>query len=651
MKRRFDLVARFIAAACAAAGYAQAAQPPVATQPPAAVPSPLRTTQPAEAPDPAAATQPSAPLPTPDAAALPPPTAVPGADASTEKQGAAAPTAALTAVSNPNSGCDDDSLHSKRRRPGHAEKDYDDAACDPNRLPKPDTAPLKSPAAKDRWRIIDAIGYPSTIANPYATNNLLKGDRPLMDRSMFGGDWFFNGTATSNTLIESRRIPVAAVEGSPILGQREQMFDSQTVSLDGVLYRGDTVFQPPDFQLRFTPIFNFARTHTDGEAASTTANTFGAQALFVESHLRDVSANYDFDSIRVGIQAVDSDFRGFILSDQPVGIRVFGTRDNDVYQYNIGLFRPLPKNTARQDEFGAGLPDNDILLANLYIQDLFVQGLNSEVLFIYDRNRAPGTEILAQPQPGNGSAMFVDGAHHNYDVAYLGYSVDGHLGRWNLTGSLYELLGVEEQSEFGVSHTHVQANFAAAELSRDFDWVRLRASGLYASGDSNPFDKSAHGFDGISVSALFAGADSSFFIHQQLPLALNQINLKVRDSFYPDLRSAAAPGQSNFENPGLRLVGLGTDLDFSPALRLSFDANHLWFDQTATLTDILGRAIPGRNIGTDVSFDLFYRPLDSQNIIMRLTAARLLASQDTRVLTGGSGSDPFSAFFNLILTY
>ena len=607
MKRRYDfLVSGFVtavsAAACAAGNYAYAADPP----------------------------------PGQNAAA-------PAASATTTAQ------TSSSAVSNPNSDCDDDPAHPKRRRPGHTGKDYDNAACDPNRLPTPDAAALQGPAAKDRWRIIDAIGYPDTLVNPYATNNLLKGDRPLLDRSLFGGDWFFNGTATSNTLLESRRIPVSAVVGSPFLDPRQQVFASQTTSLDGVLYRGDTIFQPPDFQFRFTPIFNYSSTHTDGEATSTSASTFGAQALFVEAHLRDVSANYDFDSVRIGIQAVDSDFRGFVLSDQPVGIRVFGTRDNDIYQYNIGIFRPLPKNTARQDEFGAGLPDNDILLANLYIQDLFIQGLTSEVLFMYDRNRAPGTEVLAQPQPGNGSAMFVDGAHHNYDVAYLGYSVDGHLGRWNLTGSLYELLGVEEQSEFGVSHTHVQANFGAAELSRDFDWIRVRASGLYASGDSNPFDKSSHGFDGISVSALFGGADSSFFIHQQIPLALDQINLKVRDSFYPDLRSAAAPGESNFENPGLRLVGLGTDLDFSPALRLSFDANHLWFDQTATLTDILGRAIPGRDIGTDLSFDLFYRPLDSQNIIMRLTGARLLASQDTRALTGGSA--PFSAFFNLILTY
>jgi hypothetical protein len=547
----------------------------------------------------------------------------------------------------PNSGCTDDSTLPQRRRPGHTARDHDEPDCDPNRLPTPDTAALPPPNAQDRWRIVDQVGAPATLVNPYATNNVLKGDRPLLDRPLFGGNWFFDGTATSNTLLESRRIPVSAVADTPFLSPREQQFDSQTTSIDAVLYRGDTIFAPPDFQFRFTPIFNYSATHTDGEQVS--SNTFGAQALFIETHLRDVSENYDFDSLRVGIQAVNSDFRGFVLSDQPVGIRLFGTRDNDIYQYNIGWFRPLPKNAARQDELGAGLPANDILLANLYIQDLFKPGLTSEILFMYDRNRARGTEIVASAQADDGAAMFVDGARHNYDVGYFGYSVDGHLGKWNLTGSLYEVLGLEEASEFGESHTRVEANFAAVELSRDFDWIRLRASGLYASGDSDPFDKSAHGFDGISQSALFAGADSSFFIHQQLPLVLDQLNLKVRDSLFPDLRSTAAPGESNYENPGLRLVGLGTDFDFSPAARLSFDANHLWFDQTATLNAILGQRLAGRNIGTDLSFDLFYRPLDSQNVILRLTAARLLAVRDTQPLTGGDA--PFSAFFNLILTY
>ena len=576
---------------------------------------------------------------TPQAQATPATATSSGAQTVPESTPAPAPQPQL----NPNSGCVLDAAKPLRRRPGQPVKDPNEVDCDPNRLPTPDAAGLPSPQPQDRWRIIDELGFRDNLSNPYATNNLLKGDRPLLDRPIFGGDWFINGTATSNTLLEERRIPAAQGQNAPFLDPRQELFASQTASFDAVLYRGDTIFQPPDYQFRFTPVFNYSSTRTDGQQVST--STFGAQALFFETHLRDVSSNYDFDSLRVGIQAVDSDFRGFVLSDQPVGIRLFGTRDNDIFQYNIGWFRPLPKNAARQDEFGAGFPANDIFLANLYWQDLGVPGTTSEFLVMYDRNHNRDTQIVATP---GAAATFIPG-NHDYDVAYLGYSFDGHLGRWNLTGSLYEVLGVEQMSEFGVNNARVEANFGAVELSRDFDWIRVRASGLLASGDTDPFSRVSHGFDGISQSALFAGADSSFFIHQQIPLVLDQLNLKSRDSLFPDLRTSAAPGQSNYENPGLRLIGLGTDLDLTPAMRLSFDANHLWFDQLATLQAILGRTIPGRNIGTDLSFDWFYRPLDSQNIILRLTAARLLAASDTRALTGGDA--PFSAFFNLILTY
>src|SRR6185437_12534192 len=465
----------------------------------------------------------------------------------------------------PNSGCTQDASGPLRRRPGQPviERAQIPVDCDPNRLPTPDMSAIPAPQTQDRWRIVDQLGYPDNLANPYATNNPLKGDRPIL-----GGRWFFAGTATSNTLIESRRVPNAAGANAPFLDPRQQLFTSQTASFDTVLYRGDTIFQPPDLQVRFTPIFNYSATRTNGERAST--NTFGAQALFVETHVRDVSAHYDFDSLRVGIQPVDSDFRGFVFADQPLGVRVFGTRDNDTYQYNVGWFRPLPKNAARQPEFGAGLPENDILLANLYVQDLFQPGLTSEFLIMYDRSHARGTQIV--PGQASGSVATFNGhADHNYDVTYLGYSIDGHLGRYNLTASLYELLGLEEQSMFAVHNARVQATFAAAEVSRDFDWIRLRASGLYASGDSDPLDRTAHGFDGISQSALFAGADSSFFIHQQLPLILNQISLKVRDSLFPDLRATASPGQSNYDNPGLRLIGLGGALDLTPTVRLSLD--------------------------------------------------------------------------------
>ncbi len=547
-----------------------------------------------------------------------------------------------TAAVEATAGCPAPETEPARRRPGEpAPQPQQAPECDLTHLPPPAIDKLQPPAAFDRWRVIDELGFPDNWRNPYATNNPLKGDRPLD-----GNSRFFSVIASSSSLLESRRIPAAVGSAGASANGEQQLFESETASLDALLYSGDTVFRPPDYQLRITPILNYSNTRTNGE--QTSANTVGAQALFFEKHLRDVSANYDFDSVRLGIQPMTSDFRGFVLADQPLGVRLFGTRDNDVYQYNIGWFRRLPKNANRQNELGAGIPNNDLLLANLYVQDLGRPGLTSEFIAIYDRSRAPGAQIISAP-PLGAVASFSSGARHDYDVVYVGYGVDGHLGRMNLTASTYGVFGHETPGMFGGIDTQVRAEFAAAELSRDFDWTRLRISALYASGDGQPFDGRARGFDGISQSALFAGADSSFFIHQRLPLVAEQIDLKVRDSLFPDLRSTADPGESNYQNPGLRLIGFGADFDLAPVLRLSLDVNHLWFDQTGTLATILGSANIPRNLGTDLALDLFYRPFNSQNVIVRLSAAELLATPAARPLVGGSA--PFSAFGSLVLTY
>jgi hypothetical protein len=527
-----------------------------------------------------------------------------------------------------------------RRRPGQGEPERLGAPqCDPQRLRLPAGDELPAPVPFDRWNVVESAGVRGTFLDPYHGNNPVKGDRPI------AGDGYLNLTATSSTLIEARRVPLA---GAGAAGG-EQLFSSQSVALDLIGYRGDTTFRPPDLQLRMTPVFNYSTTSTAGEPA-VSASTVGAQALFLEAHLRDASAHYDFDSIRVGVQGMVSDFRGFVLSDQPLGVRLFGTRDNDVYQYSLGWFRTLPKNANRQNEIGHGIAPNDVVMGNLIIQDLAAAGLNSELTVIYDRNRAAGTQVLFPTGAGNApAATFADGVHHDFDVGYLGYSADGHVGSWNLTLSLYEALGREQQTELGVADSRVQASLAAIELSHDFDWVRVRGSGLYASGDPHPFGSASRGFDGISEGALFAGGDSSFFLHQQLNLIPGQLDLKERDSLYPDLRGTRESGEPNYKNPGLRLAGLGADLDLAPRLRLSLDANHIWLDQPQTLEVILGRTDVSRDIGTELALNVVYRPFDSQHVILRISGSQLMAGAGGRLLTGGSA--PFSAFASLTLTY
>ena len=98
-------------------------------------------------------------------------------------------------------------------------------------------------------------------------------------------------------------------------------------------------------------------------------------------------------SIRIGIQPFSSDFRGFLFQDNQLGVRLFGDRDNNRYQYNLAFFARLEKDT------NSGLNDisqmirNDYLaVANLYAQDFPVPGFTSQVTVIYNWNRE-GNEI------------------------------------------------------------------------------------------------------------------------------------------------------------------------------------------------------------------------------------------------------------------
>jgi hypothetical protein len=372
------------------------------------------------------------------------------------------------------------------------------------------------------------------------------------------------------------------------------------------------------------------------------------QALFFEKHLRDVSRHYDFDSLRVGIQPMTTDFRGFLMLDQPVGVRLFGTRANNLYQYNLGWFRSIAKNAARLNDIGATLPRDDIFIANLYRQDLFAPGFNSEIALVYERNRSPGVHLAPGSTAAGAAAVFTDGARHDYDIAYLGYSGDGHFGRLNFTGSFYYAIGRESPGTLIEADTSVRAFFAAGEFSADLDWTRLRLSALHASGDADPLDRRATGFAGLNSNPLFAGADSSFFLHQRLPLA-GGVDLKQRDRLFDDLRPISGGAQSSSIGPGLSLLGIGADFDVTPRLRLSVDANQLWFAETAPLAAVTGRTGLAKNIGQDVSFNAFFRPFATQNLILRFSGAALNPGRGYRSLYG-SGT-PYSVFLNLVVTY
>jgi hypothetical protein len=488
---------------------------------------------------------------------------------------------------------------------------------------------------------------------------------------MFGEDWFVSLLGMSDSIMEPRRFPLPvgpASSNNPgsndTFGNRDQWFAQQLFSLEGVLYQGDTVFKPPDYEVRFTPVLGITylnvnevgvvKANADGGTERTDA-VVGVQALFLDKHLRNVSDRYDFDSFRVGVQPFTTDFRGFLFQDSPVGVRLFGTRGNNRYQYNIGAFRRIEKdtNTGLNNliEMGASSLRNDYVGAfNFYIQDLPKLGFTSQFTVVYNANREGGETFYDANGFLQRPASIGLQRSSDYDVTYVGLNGDGKLGRYNLTLSTYGAFGQIDNGVFTGVQEDIQAGFFAAELSRDFSWYRLRLSTAYATADTNPFDNKATGFDAIFENPLMTGADTSFFIREPVPLiGGGGVALSGRNGMLNDLRSSKEAGQSNFINPGLVMAGFGTDLDLTPTFRLSTNATYLRFANTQVLSVVRAQGPIGREIGTDVSIALTWRPMAIQNVVARLSVATLIPGQGFTDLFGNDL--PYAALGNVVLTY
>jgi hypothetical protein len=353
---------------------------------------------------------------------------------------------------------------------------------------------------------------------------------------------------------------------------------------------------------------------------------FALQEAFLEIHVADLSANYDFISSRFGIQPFVSDFRGFIFADTNLGIRLFGNADNNRTVYNLALFDMREKDTYSDlNKFDSR--HQRVLVANVFRQDLLWKGYTAQLSFHgdwddggthYDQNG-----FLTRPQtlgtvPDEGDFRGSDGSLRAHDVRafYLGWAGDGHIGRLNLTHAFYQVLGEDEFNGLAGRRVDINAQMAALELSYDRDWIRLKASGFYASGDSDPTDRTARGFDTVLDNPFFIGGPFSWYVHQGFNLAGTSVNLKQRDSLVPNLRTSKTEGQSNFVNPGVLIVGLGTDVEVTPKLKAFGNLNHIWLSETKALETALQTNKLRSELGLDASLGFKYRPLLTENVII-----------------------------------
>ncbi|WP_156878277.1 hypothetical protein [Sphingopyxis sp. QXT-31] len=557
-----------------------------------------------------------------------------------------------------------------RRRPGYR-PDLPDQLTQDNvgalRPPPPEAFPGMEDQlpVPDRWRLIESLGVvKERWFDPYHQNTY-KGDRALCIPTkeeqelrtrggearcktpkflgLKGEDWFFVVNAVSDTVFEPRTFPIpvgvqtTSRPGSlDVFGKNRSFVAAQTFIVGAALIKGSTAFKPPDIEYRLTLAYQANYVDVPERRVldvrpSKKSNRFdhfiGVQELFVDKHLGNTSDRYDFYSIRVGIQPFQSDFRGFLFQDSQLGIRLFGNRDNNRFQYNLAAFWRLEKDTnSGLNDITQTPRDDFIFTGNLYRQDFPFVGLTSQVSVTYNMNREKNDIQIDHNGFPVRPALLGDLKGREYDVVYLGYSADGRIGRINLTASFYAALGEDRNSFFTSKPAEIRAGFGAVELSYDHDWMRFRLSGLYATGDKDPYNNTEGGFDAIFENPIFGGADTSYWIRQTIPFAGGGrvISINGRNGILNSLRSSKEEGQSNFNNPGTVFVGAGADFDISPQFRVSTNVNHLWFANTSSLQALRMEGSIPKDIGWDLSVATIWRPKATQNIVGRLSAAVLV---------------------------
>jgi len=460
--------------------------------------------------------------------------------------------------------------------------------------------------------------------DPY-DQNVLKGDRPVIGDGVFA---FLQ--ATFDTPFEARRTPLpgnvsTADPGSfEFFGRGEQLFTSPRILLQAELFKGQTAFKPKKWALRISPALNFNYlkvrennlVNVDVREGPRTRPRWDVslEEAFAEYEILDFEPHYDSVSIRAGIQPFNSDFRGLLFFDFNLGARLFGNLADNRIQFNVAWFDLLEKETnSLLNTFDKR--DQEVFLVNVYRQDFLALGYQIQGSFHWSRDEGPElyydrNGVLVRPAPVGVPRP------HEVRAGYLGLAGDGHFGRLNLSHAFYWAFGTDELNVVAGREVDIEAQFAAVEASVDRDWARFKASFVFSSGDADPLDDTAKGFDTIYDNPNFAGGPFSFWTRSAILLTQTKVLLKPPLTLIPSLRSNKFEGQASFVNPGLVLAGVGVDVEATPKLKIVTAANYLAFHRTESLEALLFQPNLDSGIGLDLGAGILYRPFLNENVVI-----------------------------------
>ena len=201
------------------------------------------------------------------------------------------------------------------------------------------------------------------------------------------------------------------------------------------------------------------------------------------------------------------------ITSSDSGCSAPSSRNRD--QFNVLYFRPLEKDTNSGLNRLFETRGQHLAIANFFRQDFIWPGYTTQLSVHYLQDTGPDqidtNGFVVRP------AVVGLPQQHQIDATYLGWTGDGHIGPVNLTHAFYWVLGGDSRNPIAGRRQDISAQMTALELSMDFDWIRPKVSFFWASGDKDPGDKTARGFDSIFDNPNFAGAPFSYWVRQGLP--------------------------------------------------------------------------------------------------------------------------------------
>ena len=437
-------------------------------------------------------------------------------------------------------------------------------------------------------------------------------------RSRARSDWFFTLTGVSDTRGRAAHLPDPgrrpdhrAARQPRHLRPRPTASCCRRPSSPALsLIKGSTAFKPPEIEYRLTLAFNvnYAQVPERRSCRSSPAKPphridafVGVQEAFVDYHLRNVSDRYDFDSIRVGIQPFPARFPRLPVPGQPAG-RAPVRRPRQ---------QPLPVQSGRLPAAREGHQlAASTTSARRCATTMIVRGQPLPPGPAGPRPHLAGRALIYNAQPRGAArststttasrsrpALIGDLRARDYDVVYLGYNADGHIGRLNLTASAYGAFGQDRNSIFtnqpgdhrqlvlrrrAVATTSTGSGCAARPSMRRGDKQSVRQSRRPASTRSSRTR--------ISPAPTPATGSAS---RSPSPAAAARSAINGRNGVLNDLRSSKERGPVQLQQSGHDPAGRRRRLRPAAAsCGCSANVNHLWFADTAVLQAL-------RNEGSD----------------------------------------------------